>query len=77
MFKRTVVTFLWFYSMWVAGAIAAYFGNLPSELGPILAVATAAFVAIDPRGLFWSKAANPNKAVAARLATMTSPGGAR
>ena len=77
MLKRAAVTFLWFNAMWVAGATFGFAVGLPA-LGPIAALAGAAFVGVDPRGLFWARpATNPNPRVATRLASMTNVEGAR
>lgn len=77
MLKRTAATGLWFLSMWFAGALGAYVFGLSDAFAPALATAAALFVGIDPRGLFWPKAVNPNPRVATRLASMATPGGAR
>ena len=75
--KRTVATLLWSYAFWYLGAMLASVFSAPEAFGPIVGIAAGALVAIDPRGLFWSKPTHPNRAVASRFATMRTTEGAR
>ena len=54
MTKRVLAAFLWFYTGWYAGArIAEMFGVSPL-LGPIIGVAAAGLVVLDPRRIIWT-----------------------
>ena len=53
MVKRLVAAPLWFLTMWWAYAIAAYFLGLPAGGGVIVGALAAAFVFMDPTGVFW------------------------
>lgn len=53
--KRTISTALWGYAFWYLGATLASIFNAPEAFGPILGVAAALLVAVDPRGHFWAK----------------------
>lgn len=75
--KRTVATLLWGYAFWYLGAFLASTFSAPEVFGPILGIAAAALIAVDPRGLFWPRpATHPNPRIASRLSTMTRPEGA-
>jgi hypothetical protein len=52
--KRAFATFLWFFAGWYGGAVIAWALGLSPVLGPILAVAAATLVAIDPRHVIWA-----------------------
>jgi hypothetical protein len=54
MYKRVVAAGLWFYATWTAGAVLAMALHLDAILGPILAIATTAIVAVDPRRVIWT-----------------------
>ena len=58
--KRIAATALWFYAGWFAGSFAAFAFGLSPALGPIIATAAAAIVAVDPRSLIWTRPATPN-----------------
>ncbi len=75
--KRIAVSALWAYAFWYAGAMLASMFSAPEVFAPILWIAAGVLVGVDPRGLFWAKATNPNRAVARRLAPMAHPEGAR
>ena len=62
MTKRVVAAFLWFYTGWYAGAMIAAFLGINPAFGPILGVAAAGLVIVDPRQLFWAR---PTAAAAA------------
>ena len=75
--KRTIATALWGYAFWYLGATLASIFSAPEAFGPILGVAAAVLVAVDPRGHLWPKATNSNTRVATRLSAMGSTEGAR
>jgi hypothetical protein len=59
MLKRSVAAVLWFFTVaWAWNFVAALTG-LPQATGFVLALATAAFVAVDPKHLFWPAALRP------------------
>ena len=74
--KRLAVSALWGYAFWYAGAMLASIFSGPEVFGPILGIAAGLLVGIDPRGLFWATAKNPDR-VARRLEPMAHPEGAR
>jgi hypothetical protein len=51
--KRAVSAVLWFFAGWFVGAMFAYLTGVSIALAPIVAVAAAALVAGDPRGIIW------------------------
>ena len=51
--KRVAAGVLWFLSGWVAGAMVALAVGISPILAPIVAVAAASLVAVDPRRLIW------------------------
>lgn len=53
MTKRVLATLLWFYAGWYAGAMTAALFGISPALGPIIAVAAAAMIGGDPRGIIW------------------------
>ena len=55
MTKRVVAAFLWFYTGWYAGAMIAAFLGINPAFGPILGVAAAGLVVVDPRQMFWAR----------------------
>jgi hypothetical protein len=61
MTKRVVAAFLWFYTGWYAGAMIAAFIGINPAIGPIIGVAAAGLVVVDPRRMFWAR---PVEAVA-------------
>ena len=52
--KRAAAALLWFYATWYAGAMVASFLGVSQMLGPILGIAAAAIVAVDPRLIIWN-----------------------
>jgi hypothetical protein len=56
--KRIAATALWFYAGWFAGAFVAFVAGLSPVVGPVVAIAAAAVVATDPRGLIWGRSAS-------------------
>jgi hypothetical protein len=55
MTKRVISTLLWFYAGWYAGAMTAALFGISPALGPIFAVAAAAIIGGDPRGIIWGR----------------------
>jgi hypothetical protein len=55
MTKRVVAAFLWFYTGWYAGAMIAAFVGISPVVGPIIGVAAAGLVVVDPRRMFWAR----------------------
>jgi hypothetical protein len=53
MVKRIAAVPLWFVSIWLTYGLVAYFTGLPESAGAILGAMTAAFVFMDPTGIFW------------------------
>ncbi len=60
--KRILVAFLWFYACWYGAAHVASFLAIDPLIGPIVGAVAAAFVAVDPIGLFWPREAKPRRA---------------
>ncbi len=55
MVKRIIATPLWFIAIWALWDLVAFAFGVPRVVGPLLAVAISAFVAIDPAHLFWPR----------------------
>ena len=55
MTKRLVAGPLWFVAVWGLVEFIEYFTGLPRQFGPLFGVAAAAFVLLDPFGLFWPR----------------------
>lgn len=72
MSKRMLSATLWFAAAWFGYEIAWSLTGVPRLVGPILAFAIAAFVAIDPLGLLW-----PRRAAAPLEETTQAPSAAR
>jgi len=53
MLKRISAIPLWFVSIWLMYGLVAYFTGLPENAGAILGALAAAFVFMDPTGVFW------------------------
>lgn len=70
MVKRIAAVPLWFVSIWVTYGLVAYFTGLPENAGAILGALAAAFVFMDPTGVFWG----PTDPVPA-MSTRTTPAG--
>jgi hypothetical protein len=67
MVKRIASVPLWFVSIWLTYGLVAYFTGLPANAGAILGALAAAFVFLDPTGVFWG-ATEPTQ-----LDTRTAP----
>ena len=63
--KRLFATLVWFYAAWYGGAVIAYFLDVSPLLGPVMGIAAAALIGIDPRGRVWvtKKATQPTTQV--------------
>lgn len=57
MVKRLVAVPTWFFAVWVFYELIWSLTGAPRVVGPILATAVTAFVAVDPAGLFWPRSA--------------------
>jgi hypothetical protein len=68
MVKRIAAVPLWFVSVWLVYGLVAYFAGLPENAGAILGALAAAFVVMDPTGVFWG----PTRPT--QMATRTAPG---
>lgn len=55
--KRLVSSFLWFAAIWVGYEVVWSLTAVPRPIGPVIAFAVAAFVAVDPLGRVWSTVA--------------------
>ena len=64
MTKRVVAAFLWFYTGWYAGAMIASLFGISPVVGPIIGVAAAGLVVVDPRRMFWARPARAEAAPA-------------
>ena len=54
MTKRVLAAILWFYTGWYAGAMIADVFGISAMLGPIIGVAAAGLVVLDPRRIIWT-----------------------
>ena len=52
--KRLLVSALWFFAMWNVGALIADLFGFSQALAPILGVAAALIIGVDPRGILWN-----------------------
>jgi hypothetical protein len=52
--KRVFATVLWFYVGWYAGAFVAELVGASSNLGLVVGLGIATFVAIDPARMIWA-----------------------
>jgi hypothetical protein len=60
--------------MWYAGAMIAQVFGLSVALGPILGIASAVIIAVDPRHVIWSKptrTSNDSAPAASQTTTQT------
>lgn len=57
--KRIVAAPLWFLVGWYIGSATAWALGLDPLVAPMAAVALAAFVVADPRGIIWDRHATP------------------
>ena len=73
MTKRVIATLLWFYAAWYAGAMTAELFGISPALGPIFAVAAAAIVGGDPRGIIWGRTGKVDRAAPAMLPQTAEP----
>ncbi len=51
--KRSAATVLWFLTGWMVGAMAAFAFGLSEGIAPVIAVAAAFVVALDPARVLW------------------------
>ena len=57
--KRVAAAVLWFNAGWFVGSALAFVAGLSPALGPIVATAAAAIIAVDPRRLIWTAPTAP------------------
>ena len=53
--KRLLASALWFYAMWYGWSILADMTGMPGAVGPIIGMAVALFVWMDPMHRIWTK----------------------
>ena len=53
--KRLFATVLWFYATWYGWSILADMAGMPGMLGPVVALAVAAVIGLDPMHRIWTK----------------------
>ena len=53
--KRLLATVLWFYAAWYGWSILADMTGMPGLAGPVIALAVAVFVGMDPMHRIWTK----------------------
>jgi hypothetical protein len=73
MSKRAVSSLAWFLAGWVAYEIAWSITGIPRAVGPVVAAAVAAVVAVDPTGAFWGRPARIARTTAERQHFGPSP----
>ena len=63
--KRLFATLVWFYVAWYGGAVIASFLDVSPLLGPMMGIAAAALIGIDPLAKVWTtkKATQPTAQV--------------
>jgi hypothetical protein len=59
MLKRLLASVLWFYATWYGWSILADMTGLPDMLGPVLGLALAAFIGLDPMHRIWTRRPAP------------------
>jgi hypothetical protein len=55
MSRRLIAAVLWFAVVWVGYEIAWSLAGVPRGVGPVIASAVAAFIAVDPLRLFFAR----------------------
>ncbi len=68
MHKRPIAAVLWFAAVWFTYEVIWSVTGVPRAVGPILATAAAAMIAVDPTGWFWSRTARRETRPAASIA---------
>ena len=53
--KRLLATVLWFYATWYGWSILADMTGMPGLAGPVIGLAVAVFVGMDPMHRIWTK----------------------
>ena len=53
--KRLFATVLWFYATWYGWSILANMTGMPAMLGPVVALAVAVVIGLDPMHRIWTK----------------------
>jgi hypothetical protein len=57
--KRLLASALWFYATWYGLSILANLTGMPGSAGPVIALAVALFVGMDPMHRIWTKRMAP------------------
>ena len=70
MTKRIVASALWAFAVYSGGELAWGLLGVPRVVGPVLAIAIASFVFLDPTGRIW--ATSPSRRIA-RIPDATAP----
>jgi hypothetical protein len=60
MSKRAFAAFLWFAATWFGYEVIWSLTGVPRIAGPVIAFAVAAFITVDPLGLFWPQTDDPD-----------------
>ncbi len=68
MVKRAVSVPLWFFAGWTLYNLVAFVTGAPQYAGPVIGLALAAFVGLDPLHLFWPVAVRTSDRAAAPVA---------
>jgi hypothetical protein len=69
MIRRIVAAGLWAFAIYSGGELAWGLLGVPRVVGPVLAIAIASFVFLDPTGRIWTPSPN------SRVATIPNPTG--
>lgn len=65
MIKRSTVALLWFLSGWVTGSMVSFAIGLPWWIAPVVGIAAALHVAVDPLHLVWRSGNRATRATVA------------
>jgi hypothetical protein len=57
--KRLLATVLWFYATWYGWSILADMAGLPAMLGPVIGLAVAVVIGLDPMHRIWTRQLAP------------------
>ena len=70
--KRLLATVLWFYATWYGWSILADMVGMPAMLGPVIGLAVAAVIGLDPMHRIWTKQPTPAPATVSALEPETA-----
>jgi hypothetical protein len=71
--KRIAATPLWFLVGWYLGSATAWIVGAGPFLAPIVAVALAGLVVVDPRHVIWDRSASGDTERPAQIMTSADP----